>query len=74
MGVVLALVLLVIGFCLGHLYQWGKYELLASRASAIEDPLVTAHRTASDVAATTRRAEEQIRRLGQRPGPRPRPR
>jgi hypothetical protein len=69
MGFLLALVLLTLGFCLGRLYQWGKYELLASRAG-IEDPLVTAHRTASDIAATTRRAEEQIRRLGQRPGTR----
>lgn len=71
MGVVLALVLLTLGFGLGRLYQWGKYELLASRAS-IEDPLVAAHRVASDIAATTRRAEEQVRRLGQRQGTRPR--
>lgn len=70
-GFLLALVLLVIGFCLGRLYQWGKCELLAGRAAA-EDPLVTAHRTTSDIAATTRRAEEQIRRLGQRPGTKPR--
>jgi hypothetical protein len=71
MGILLALVLLTIGFAFGRLYQWGKYELLAGRAAA-EDPLVTAHRTASDIAATTRRAEEQIRRLGQRPGTRAR--
>jgi hypothetical protein len=74
MSVILALVLLFFGFCLGRLYQWIKFELLAARTNRVEDPMVTAHRTASEMAAATRRAEEQIRRLGQRPGTRPRPR
>jgi hypothetical protein len=59
---VLVVVVLAGGFALGRLYRWLKGELLST---PFNDPSLVAHRAASDIAAQTRRAEEQIHRLDQ---------
>jgi len=63
----LVLFMLALGFALGRFYQWVSTDTV--RAGLREDPIERAQRTASDIEAMSRRAEEQIRRLAQRPHP-----
>lgn len=72
MSFFLVLLLLLVGFAIGRCYQWIKQELQNEAASLLLGSSdVRAQRAMSDIAARTRRTEEQVRRLGQpRTGPR----
>lgn len=69
MTLLLAVSLLGAGFALGRCYQWGRQ--LLTIAHVVPDPSAAARSAVSDIAARTRRAEEQIRRASYQ-GPRPR--
>jgi hypothetical protein len=57
----------VVGIAIGRLYQWFKGELVAQSIMGT-DPATNVHNAVADIAATRRRAEEQVRRFHQPSG------